>query len=179
MATRSPRFPKESFNMYQRILVPVDGSPTSNAGLAEAIKLAKLTGAHVRVLHVVDEMPFLMSADSFAVMSGDVFTLLKVAGQAILEEARVTIDAAGIPVDDALFDGRLCDRVAEQVQEWGADVIVLGTHGRRGVDRMLLGSDAEQIVRTATVPVLLVRGPTPEVNLPASTSPSQGKKESA
>ena len=58
--------------MYQRILVPVDGSPTSNVGLAEAIKLAKLTGARVRVLHVVDETAFLMSGDSFTPMSGDV-----------------------------------------------------------------------------------------------------------
>ncbi len=158
--------------MYQRILVPVDGSPTSNAGLAEAIKLARLTGARVRVLHVVDETAFLMSGDSFAPWSGDVFTLLKEAGQAVLETARVTVNTAGIPVDTALFDSlssRLCDRVAEQVKEWGADVIVLGTHGRRGVGRMLLGSDAEQIVRTATVPVLLVRGAAPE---PESSAPS-------
>ena len=82
--------------MYQRILVPVDGSPTSNTGLAEAIKL---TGAQVRVLHVVDEMPFLMSADSFAAMPGDVFTILKEAGRAVLEQAQMTIQAAGIPVE--------------------------------------------------------------------------------
>lgn len=161
--------------MYHRILVAVDGSPPSNAGLAEAIKLARLTGARVRVLHVVDETAFLLSGDSFAPMSGDVFTLLKEAGQAVLETARVTINAAGIPVDTALFDSlssRLCDRVAEQVKEWGADMIVLGTHGRRGVGRMLLGSDAEQIVRTATVPVLLVRGAAPEPESSAtSTAP--------
>ena len=159
--------------MYQRILVPVDGSPTSNVGLAEAIKLAKLTGARVRVLHVVDETAFLMSGDSFTPMSGDVLTLLKEAGKAVLETARVTVDAAGIPVDTALFDSlshRLCDRVAEQVKEWGADVVVLGTHGRRGVSRMLLGSDAEQIVRTATVPVLLVRGAAPEIESSASST---------
>jgi len=168
--------------MYQRILVPVDGSATSNAGLAEAIKLAKLTGARVRVLHVVDEMPFLMSANGYAAMPGDVFTLLKEAGQAVLEAARATVDAAGVPVDAALFDslsGRLCDRVAEQVQKWGADVIVLGTHGRRGVGRMLLGSDAEQILRTAAVPVLLVRGTAPEVDRSASPAPSQARSEPA
>ena len=159
--------------MYQRILVPVDGSPTSNAGLAEAIKLAKLTGARVRVLHVVDETAFLMSGDSFTPMSGDVFTLLKEAGQAVLEAAREQVNAAGIAVDAALFDGfrgRLSERVAEQVKEWGADVIVVGTHGRRGVGRMLMGSDAEQIVRTATVPVLLVRGTAPEVESSASSA---------
>ena len=157
--------------MYQRILVPVDGSPTSNGGLAEAIKLARLTGARMRVLHVVDEAALLMNGDSF--MSGDVFAILKQAGQAVLEQARMKVDVAGVPVDAALFDSlsrRLCDRVAEQVKEWDADVIVLGTHGRRGVRRMLLGSDAEQIVRTATVPVLLVRGTDPEAGQAASTS---------
>ena len=168
--------------MYQRILVPVDGSPTSNAGLAEAIKLAKLTGARVRVLHVVDEMPFLMSADGYSAMSGDVFTMLKEAGRAVLEQARLTIHAAGIPVEATLFDslsGRLCDRVAEQVQEWGADVIVLGTHGRRGVGRLLLGSDAEQIVRTATVPVLLVRGTSPDGDRTTPTDSTQARSEPA
>ena len=166
--------------MYERILVPVDGSPTSNAGLAEAIKLAKLTGARMRVLHVVDEMPFLLSAEGYAAMSGDVFTLLKEAGQALLEQARLTVEAAGIPVEAALFDsldGRLCDRVTEQVQEWNADVIVLGTHGRRGVGRMLMGSDAEQITRTSKVPVLLVRGPSLEVDQPASTRSSRARSE--
>jgi nucleotide-binding universal stress UspA family protein len=166
--------------MYQRILVPVDGSPTSNAGLAEAIKLAKLTGARVRVLHVMDEMPYLMSADGFGAMTGEVLALVEKAAQAIVEQARATVDASGIPVDTAIFDslsGRLCDRVAEQVQEWGADLIALGTHGRRGVGRMLLGSDAEQIVRTATVPVLLVRGTPSEADHPAATSPSEARLE--
>ncbi len=166
--------------MYQRILVPVDGSPTSNAGLAEAIKLAKLTGARVRVLHVVDEMPLLLSGDGYAAMPGDIFTILKEAGQAVLEQARLKVHAADIPVDAALFDslgGRLCDRVAQQAQEWGADVIVLGTHGRRGVGRMLLGSDAEEIVRTATVPVLLVRGTPSEADHSAATGATQARLE--
>ena len=166
--------------MYQRILVPVDGSPTSNAGLAEAIKLAKLTGARVRVLHVVDEMPLLLSGDGYAAMPGDILTILKEAGQAVLEQARLTVQAADVPVDAALFDslsGRLCDRVAQQAQEWGADVIVLGTHGRRGVGRMLMGSDAEQIVRTAMVPVLLVRGTPSEADHSAATSATQTRLE--
>ena len=64
-------------------------------------------------------------------------------------------------MDSVLLDTygtRLSELVVKQVEEWGADLIVLGTHGRRGVGRLLLGSDAEQIVRTATVPVLLIRG---------------------
>lgn len=146
--------------MYQRILVPIDGSSTAAAGLEEAMMLAKLSGARLRLIHVVDEMPFALSAEGYAAMSSDVLGLLKESGVALLAESKRRVEGQGIPVDTVLFDsleGRLSDRVADQTEEWGADLIVLGTHGRRGFQRLLLGSDAEQIVRTATVPVLLVR----------------------
>ena len=149
--------------MYQRILVPVDGSPTSDAGLAEATRLAKLTGAQIRLLHVVDEMPFIMSSGAPTVIAGDLLEVLRDAGRKILEKAAAAVKAeGGIAVDTMLFDsldGRLCDRVTEQARDWPADLVVLGTHGRRGIRRAALGSDAEQIVRYATVPVLLVRAP--------------------
>lgn len=149
--------------MYERILVPVDGSETSNAGLAEAIKLAKLTGAQLRLVHVVEESPFLLSAEGMAALSTDVLALLREGGERILEDARARVVTAGIAVDTRLYEGimsRLSDCVGQEVQEWRADLIVLGTHGRRGVGRVLLGSGAEQVARTATVPVLLVRTPT-------------------
>ncbi len=150
--------------MYQRILVPVDGSATSNHGLDEAVKLAKLTGGRLRLVHVVDDMPFILAAEGYAAMSADVLGMLKEAGQKILDEAHKRVEKEGVTVDEKLFeslDSRLCDRVLEQIETWRADVVVLGTHGRRGARRMLLGSDAELIVRTATVPVLLVRGDSP------------------
>ncbi len=158
--------------MYERILVPIDGSPTSNAGLAEAMKLAKLTGARLRLLHVVDEMPFLMS-EGYGAMSADIFDRLKDAGREILEEGRARVEAAGIAVDATLFDslsGRLCERVEEETKAWNADLIVIGTHGRRGVQRMLLGSDAEQVVRSALLPVLLIRGTEIGVSSPSAVS---------
>jgi nucleotide-binding universal stress UspA family protein len=147
--------------MYQRILVPIDGSPTAQQGLAEAIKLARLTGGAIRLLHVVDELSFALGASSFAAYSGDVFELLREGGQTILSEAKAQVEAAGIKVDTLLrdsFEGRVCDLVVDSAKAWPADVIVIGTHGRRGVGRLLIGSDAEQIVRYAPVPVLLVRG---------------------
>jgi nucleotide-binding universal stress UspA family protein len=99
-------------------------------------------------------------------MSADVFDLLKNAGREILEEGRARVEAAGIAVEASLFDslsGRLCQRVEEEAKSWNADLIVIGTHGRRGVRRMLLGSDAEQVVRSALLPVLLIRGTEIEV----------------
>ena len=147
--------------MYQRILVPVDGSPTSERGLAEAIRLARSGGGQLRLIHVVDELAYALgTAGSFGGGSADLFTLLREAGQAILEKARATVVAEGVAVDTVLedtFAGRLCDQVAAQAKSWPADLIVIGTHGRRGVGRMVLGSDAEQILRLAPVPVLLVR----------------------
>ena len=152
--------------MYKRILVPVDGSPTSNAGLAEAIKLAKLTGAQIRLLHLVYEMSYLMNADGYGFMAVEMLASLKAGGAVILEKARLQVEQHGVVADTVFLDtfgARLYEVVAEQVAKWHADVIVLGTHGRRGVGRMLLGSDAEQIIRTATVPVLLVRSDEPTV----------------
>lgn len=150
--------------MYERILVPVDGSPTSNAGLREAVRVAKLTGAQIRLIHVVDDMPFVMSAEGYAAITADVLNLVREAGEGILAAARDSVKAAGVAVDTVLKDslsGRLCDLVSEEARTWKADLIVLGTHGRRGVGRLLLGSDAEQVLRQAPVSVLLVRAPTP------------------
>ena len=91
----------------------------------------------------------------------NVFDLLKDAGRQVLSEAEARAKAAGVAVESELFEsysGRISDLILTKAQEWGAQVIVLGTHGRRGVRRMLLGSDAEQVLRQSPVPVLLVRG---------------------
>jgi nucleotide-binding universal stress UspA family protein len=146
--------------MYQRILVPVDGSPTSQRGLAEAIAIGKLTGASLRLLHVVDETSFAMSADAFGAYTGDLLTLLREGGEKILADAKAQVEAAGLAADTVLREslaGRVCDLVTEEAKAWPAELIVIGTHGRRGAQRLFLGSDAEQTLRLATVPVLLVR----------------------
>ncbi len=146
--------------MYKHILVPIDGSQTSNAGLDEAIRLAKVLGADLRLLHVVDQLPLAVSAEGFGMMSIDVMGLLKEAGQKVLEQAKARVQAAAVPVDTVLIDspnGRLSDHVTAQALRWPAELIVIGTHGRRGIGRALMGSDAEQVVRHAPVPVLLYR----------------------
>lgn len=147
--------------MYQRILVPVDGSPTSDRGLDEAIRLAQLTGGRLRLMHVVDELSLALgNAGGFSMATPDMFQLLRDAGAQILAQARARVEAAALPVDTVLDDtlgGRVCDLVVTQAKQWPADLIVIGTHGRRGVGRLVMGSGAEQILRLAPVPVLLVR----------------------
>ncbi|NKI94270.1 universal stress protein [Rhizobacter sp. SG703] len=145
--------------MYQRILVPVDGSDTSNHGLDEAVQLAKLTHAKLRLVHMVDELSF---ATGFGGYAGDVAAVMKNAGNAVLAQGAARAKAAGVEAETALFEtmsNRLADVVVDEIGRWPADVVVLGTHGRRGVGRWLLGSDAEQILRSSPVPVLLVRPP--------------------
>ena len=146
--------------MYNRMLVPVDGSPTSDRGLEEAIKLAKLTGARLRLIHVVDQLVYAAGMDGFGAMTADLIPMLREGGETILNAAKARVEASGVPVETVLFDsssGRICDRVVDEATKWHADLIVLGTHGRRGVGRVFMGSDAEQIVRQATTPVLMVR----------------------
>ena len=147
--------------MYEKILVPVDGSPTSLAGLNEAIALARVMGSTIKLLQVVDEISLMTSLEAAMALPPNVFDLLKEAGQQVLSDAEARTKAAGIAVEAELFEsysGRVSDLILTKAQEWGAQIIVLGTHGRRGVGRMLLGSDAEQVLRQSPVPVLLVRG---------------------
>lgn len=149
--------------MYQRILVPVDGSSTSNRGLGEAIRIAKLTQGRIRLFHVIDDLSFALALGSETRHADDLLTQLRSEGSRILDEAQATVQAAGVDVDTRLgdnFPGSVQDKVAAEALDWGAELIVLGTHGRRGTARLVLGSGAERILRHAPVPVLLVRAPT-------------------
>ncbi len=146
--------------MYARILVPVDGSPTSEAGLAEAIRLARSSRGALRLLHVVDDMPPLPMSAINGVAMPDLSALARERGDALLARCVAQAREAGVAAEPLLVEGlgrHLADFVGDQVRSWNADLIVLGTHGRRGVGRLLVGSDAEQVVRVAPVPVLLVR----------------------
>ncbi|HWI81187.1 universal stress protein [Ramlibacter sp.] len=157
--------------MYQRIIVPIDGSDTSTQALASAIGLAKESGGRVRLVHVVEELAYLTGYDQFGGYAGDLLKIMRETGAKILDNGLATAAAAGVAADQVLYDNlgeRLPEVVAEEARRWNADLIVVGTHGRRGVGRMLLGSGAEQIVRTAPVPVLVIRSA-------AAAQPASGK----
>jgi len=148
--------------MYQRILVPVDGSPTSNLGLKEAIELAKVCGAQLRLVHVVDEMSLAMAMNAYSGYVGDWLTLLRDGGKKIVDASLQAARAAGIEAESCMFDslsGSIDDLILAEADRCKAGLIVLGTHGRRGPRRWLLGSTAETIARRSAVPVLLVRDP--------------------
>lgn len=146
--------------MYQRILVPVDGSDTGNRALASAIDLAKALGGRLRLVHVVEESAFLSGYDTMGGSSAQLLQAMRDNGATVLRDGLATATAAGVEVDTMLFDTfgeRLAETVARSAKLWNADLIVVGTHGRRGVDRLLMGSGAEAIIRKAPVPVLVIR----------------------
>jgi nucleotide-binding universal stress UspA family protein len=158
--------------MYQRILVPVDGSPTSRRGVEEAIRLAKLTQGRLRLFHVIDELSFALAMDAYSGYAGDWLNVLRENGKRMLDEAGATAQAAGVEAEVVLcdsFSGSVHALVNAEAAKWPADLIVLGTHGRRGVGRVVMGSSAEQILRYAPVPVLLVRAP----EIESKTEPAQ------
>jgi nucleotide-binding universal stress UspA family protein len=143
---------------YKRILVPVDGSPTSNKGMKEAIRLAKSSRARLRLLHVV-EQTVAFSAPEVAVDLGPILDSLRAAGRRRLAGVERRVRRSGVKPETALvenFGMRVADAVIAQARRWRADLIVMGTHGRRGLQRALVGSDAELVVRYSPVPVLLV-----------------------
>lgn len=148
--------------MYQHILVPIDGSATSGKGLDEAIRLAQLTGGRLRLVHVTDELSLALAMDAYAGAVGSWRDELRTEGLKLLDAARSRAAEEGVVAETVLRDaypGTVHEQVLAEAASAHADLIVIGTHGRRGVGRWMLGSSAEQIARLAPVPVLLIRAP--------------------
>lgn len=147
--------------MFKRILVPVDGSETSLQALQTAARLARDNGGQLRVVHVMDRSAYLAGYDPSGGAAGALYDALRSSAVQVLANAESAARGEGVPVDSAMLDelgSRLGDVVAGAATEWKADLIVVGTHGRSGPSRLLLGSGAEQIIRLAPVPVLVIRG---------------------
>ncbi len=150
--------PAEGF-APRRILAPTDFSPNSRPALEWASGLARSFGAQARLFHVIEYEPGLygLSRD----ISGTWHEYEERVTQDFMARFRefVEQESEGFSADMSIRKGRPIDRILEEVGEFGADLVVVGTHGRTGWDRFLLGSTAEQVVRRAPCPVLVVRGP--------------------
>jgi len=152
--------PRESA-MYRRILVPMDGSVTAQRGFEEALGLAKAFDASLVLLHVVEFYPVMMEMATSTTWDR-VSESLRDEGRRVLDRAHEAAQSAGIASEARLEDAaaaRVCDVIVEQARERHCDLIVMGTHGRRGLEHALIGSDAERVVRMSPVAVLLVRSP--------------------
>lgn len=146
--------------MYRRILVPLDGSAASQRGLEEALRLARPSEASIVLLHVIEAYPLMPEMASAAAFE-QIDAALREAGNQLLQAAHERVRAAGVACESHVVDAaaaRVCDVVVAQAAKHRCDLIVMGTHGRRGLQHALIGSDAERVLRMSNLPVLLVRG---------------------
>lgn len=146
--------------MYQRILIAVDGSKPSDRALREAIDLAKNHRGALRIVHVADEVTFNWDGEFGGIP--EVIDSFREAGQRVLEQAQTQARNAGLEAEGKLLEiqtigHRISDLIVEEARNWPAELVVLGSHGRRGLHNLLLGSVADGVMRSATMPVLLVR----------------------
>jgi nucleotide-binding universal stress UspA family protein len=143
--------------MYKRVLMADDGSEPGAAALQEAIKIAGASGGELRIVYVT-QRPV---SYGYAIVNLEaVKQSLRDEGQQILDRAAARAREAGVNVATQLIeadDVPIARALAHNAQTWGADLIVMGTHGRRGLDHFMLGSVAEAVLRVATTPVLMVR----------------------
>ena len=142
----------------QRILVPIDFTETSDRALDYAIELAQKVGASVTVMHAY-ELPIYGFPDGALVATADVATRISQASQEALQAAVSKREGRGVALTTVLRDGVPWEEIASVGNELDADLIVVGTHGRRGLRRAILGSVAENVIRTSTRPVLTIHAP--------------------
>ena len=139
-----------------KILVAVDGSEMASRALLAAADLGAALGADLALVHVVD--PRGAAAVEGGIPAGEVLEMMREEGQTLLAAAAKDA-AARPPTHRFLREGTPGAEVCASAREWGADLIVIGTHGRSGVSRLLMGSTAETVVRHAPCPVLVIPPP--------------------
>ena len=156
--------------MYKRILVPIDGGPSSALALSQAITVAKATGAQVKVLFVVDDSDVFF--ESSYPHAEDMTKAISRVGTSALSRASNRLGSAGVRfltelAKRPITPGLIAATIVERADCWPADLIVMGTHGRRGLRRLILGSISEGVIAQTTKPVLLIRAEESPVPLPA------------
>ena len=145
--------------MYQHILIPIDGSSTSDLALQEGLRLAKHHNAQIEFVYVIEDIT--LQSIELADYYGELLETLRNKGNKILENAKHIAQQAGVTTEVKLLDAtgeRITDIILAEAKRWSAELIVIGTHGHTGFSRLLLGSVAEGVVRSAHIPVLLIRG---------------------
>ena len=144
--------------MFKHILVPVDGSPTSMLAVSKAADLAKAFGSQVTALYVIDPYPFTGVGADFAYGQSQYLSAATAEANSALDAVKVTMQAAGVSVDTMLGEGHAVhEGIVRALENTGADLIVMGSHGRRGLERLMLGSVTQRVLGVAHVTVLVVR----------------------
>lgn len=146
--------------MFKHILISIDDSDFSGKALERAIELCKSTGATLEIVHAVDESIFSHLRETTLIDKGAALKAVMLEGTDTLGKAiKVATDAGLSPKSELLSSDTLhtADQVAAHVKKSEADLLIVGSHGRRGIQRMLLGSVAEKLLRKVEISVMVVR----------------------
>ena len=138
--------------MFDRILVPVDGSEAADAALDHALAIAAAHSGTVHVLFVADT-----NRDSLTQIHGEVVDALEREGQRLVEATVERVSQRGVTVEGEVVQGDPAGTISGYAEQYAYDLVVMGTHGRSGLERYLLGSVTERVVRSSSVPVLTLR----------------------
>ncbi len=145
--------------MYKCILVPVDGSQTALGAVDHAVALAKALGARIHLVSVIDLYPYVGIGAEYALGQVDFTAAATANANKALAEASGRVQAAGVDcAQSAVESGSAEEGILDTAGQVVADLIVMGSHGRRGMRKLLLGSVAQRVLQGSPLPVLVVRG---------------------
>ena len=141
--------------VFSKILVPTDGSEYTKAAINKAAELAKVTNSSITALYVLDQTIFVnMPLDSAV---SNTYTLLKKEGESAVGYVQQLCEENGIPCDIKIGEGSPVKYIVESSKDY--DLIVMGTLGRTGFSKLMMGSVAERVVRYSNCPVMVIRAP--------------------
>ncbi len=145
--------------MFKHILVPVDGSSTGLTAVAKSIELAKVFDSWITLVHVIDQYPFVGVGTDYAFGQNEYITAATSNANQALQAAENLITSAGLRCTRQVIEGHVMeDGILQAAKTAGADLIVMGSHGRHGIEKLLLGSVTQRVLSHTTLPVLVVRG---------------------
>jgi nucleotide-binding universal stress UspA family protein len=144
--------------MFKHILVPVDGSPTAQKAVQNAAGLARAFGSAATVIYVIDPYPFTGLGSDFAYGQAEYLSAASAEAKEAIEAARKVLEPTGAVVNTKVVEAHAIWRgIVETASNLGADLIVMGSHGRRGLEKLVLGSVAQRVLAHAHQPVFIAR----------------------
>lgn len=144
--------------MFKHILVPVDGSETAQKAVEKAAGLAKAFGSRVTAIYVIDPYPFSGLGSDFAYGQAEYLSAATAEAREATEAAQATLAGAGVAATTQVIEAHAPWRgILDTAKAVGADLIVMGSHGRRGLEKIVLGSVAQRVLSHAHLPVFIVR----------------------
>ncbi|MDO9360227.1 MAG: universal stress protein [Polaromonas sp.] len=146
--------------MFKNILVPVDGSATASQAIEKAAAIAQAFQSKVSLVYVIDPYAFTGVGTDFAYGQSEYLAAATAEGNEAIASARLMFENKGIPVTTSVVEGHAVYKgILETAGSTNADLIVMGSHGRKGLEKLVLGSVASQVLSNAHLPVLIVREP--------------------